>query len=83
MASFLQTLKETFADPVEVLKLRWTNLTGNVISISIRPVKGYRPRQLTGDPKSSRSIWIKARSMLITLFLFRPALRDICRLLPF
>jgi integrase len=44
MATFLQTLKETFADPGEVLKLRWTDLTGNVINI--RSVKGHRPRQL-------------------------------------
>ena len=45
MAAFLQTLKETFADPGEALKLRWIDLTGNVISI--RPVKGHSPRQLT------------------------------------
>jgi len=45
MAAFLQTLKETFADPGEALKLRWVDLTGNIITI--RPVKGHSPRQLT------------------------------------
>lgn len=45
MAAFLQTLKETFADPGEALKLRWIDLTGNVVSIT--PVKGHSPRQLT------------------------------------
>ena len=44
MATYLQTLKETFADPGEALKLRWTDVTGNVISI--RPIKGHSPRQL-------------------------------------
>ena len=49
MATFLQTLKETFADPGEALKLRWTDLTGNVLTI--RSVKGHRPRQLTISSK--------------------------------
>ena len=47
MAAFLQTLKETFADPGEVLKLRWIdiNASNNTITIN-HPVKGHNPRQL-------------------------------------
>jgi len=45
MAAFLQTLKETFADPGEALKLRWIDIRGNVITIN-QTVKGHSPRQL-------------------------------------
>lgn len=45
MAAFLQCLKETYADPGEVLRLRWIDISGNVITIN-RPVKGHNPRQL-------------------------------------
>jgi integrase len=47
MAAYLQTLKETFADPGEALKLRWIdiNTPNNTITIN-RPVKGHNPRQL-------------------------------------
>jgi len=45
MATYLQTLKETFADPTEALRLRWIDFAGNVITINC-PVKGHRPRQL-------------------------------------
>jgi len=45
MAAYLQCLKETFADPEEALKLRWIDITGNIITIN-HPVKGYLPRQL-------------------------------------
>ena len=45
MAAYLQCLKETYADPGEVLKLRWIDVTGNVVTIN-RPVKGHNPRQL-------------------------------------
>ncbi|MFX1521534.1 MAG: hypothetical protein ACFFCD_16625 [Promethearchaeota archaeon] len=45
MAAYLQCLKETFADPGEALKLRWIDITGNVITIN-HPVKGHLPRQL-------------------------------------
>jgi len=47
MAAFLQTLKETFADPGEALRLRWIDVdaSNGVITIN-RPVKGHRPRQL-------------------------------------
>lgn len=42
MATFLQTLKETFADPGEALRIEWKDLTGNVLTIN-HPVKGHRP----------------------------------------
>ena len=45
MATFLQTLKETFADPSEVLRLRWIDVSGNIITIN-DPVKRHNPRQL-------------------------------------
>jgi len=44
MATFLQCLKETYADPGEILGLRWIDLSGNVITIN-RPVKGHLPGQ--------------------------------------
>lgn len=50
MATFLQTLKETFADPGEVLRLRWIDVSGNVITIN-NPVKRHRPRQITVSNK--------------------------------
>jgi integrase len=45
MAAFLQCLKETFADPGEALRLRWIDISGNIITIN-KPVKGHLPRQL-------------------------------------
>ena len=44
MATFLQTLKETFADPGEILRLKWIDLSGNVITIN-NPVKGHNSGQ--------------------------------------
>jgi integrase/transposase-like protein len=40
MSAFLQCLKETFADPGEILKLEWIDIKGNVVSIN-HPVKGH------------------------------------------
>jgi integrase len=45
MTAYLQTLKETMADPTEALRLRWIDISGNIVSINA-PVKGHRPRQL-------------------------------------
>ena len=45
MAAYLQTLKETFADPGEGLRIEWKDIAGNVIAIN-HPVKGHRPRAL-------------------------------------
>ena len=45
MSIYLQTLKETMADPSEALRLRWIDINGNVIMIN-RPVKGHYPRPI-------------------------------------
>jgi integrase/predicted RNA-binding Zn-ribbon protein involved in translation (DUF1610 family) len=45
MTAYLQTLKETMADPSEALRLRWIDINGNVIMIN-RPVKGHYPRPI-------------------------------------
>lgn len=45
MASFLQTLKDTFADPAEALRLKWIDLSDNTVTINA-PVKRHNPRQL-------------------------------------
>jgi integrase/transposase-like protein len=52
MAAYLQTLKETFADPGEALRLRWTdiNASNNTITIN-HPVKGHNSRQLQVSSK--------------------------------
>jgi integrase len=45
MTAFLQCLKETYADPGEVLQLRWIDISGNIVTIN-KPVKGHLPGQL-------------------------------------
>jgi integrase len=45
MTAYLQTLKETMADPTEALRIKWIDMNGNVITIN-RPVKGHHPRQI-------------------------------------
>ena len=45
MATFLQCLRETYADPREILRLKWKNLSGNIITIN-HPVKGHLPGQV-------------------------------------
>jgi hypothetical protein len=42
MAAYLQCLKETFADPGEVLRIEWIDVSGNIVTIN-HPVKGHRP----------------------------------------
>jgi integrase len=47
MATYLQALKETFADPGEVLRLEWLDIDSSNNSVAINhPVKGHNPRQL-------------------------------------
>ena len=47
MAAYLQTLKETFADPGEAMRLRWIDFSPKNLTITInKPVKGHNPRQL-------------------------------------
>jgi integrase len=42
MATYLQTLKETYADPSEALRIRRIDVNGNIITINF-PVKGHYP----------------------------------------
>ena len=44
MAAYLQTLKETYADPGEALAIEWKEIKGNVVAIT-HPCKGH----LTGQ----------------------------------
>jgi integrase len=44
MAAFLQCLKETYADPGEILALEWKDIKDNILTIN-HPCKGHRPRQ--------------------------------------
>jgi integrase len=47
LAAFLQSLKETFGDPGEVLRIKWLDVDVNNKKISIRyPVKNHLPRTL-------------------------------------
>jgi integrase len=45
MAAYLQCLKETFADPGEILRLEWRDIKDNIITIN-HPVKGHLPGQV-------------------------------------
>lgn len=47
LVAFLQSLKETFGDPGEVLRIKWLDVDTNNKAISIRyPVKNHLPRTL-------------------------------------
>lgn len=50
LATYLQTLKDTLADPGEALKIRWCDISGDIITVNF-PVKGHRPRQIQVTPK--------------------------------
>jgi len=50
MATFLQCLKETFADPGEILRAEWLDLKDNVFSIN-HPVKGHLPGKYELSPR--------------------------------
>ncbi|MGD0405473.1 MAG: hypothetical protein ABSB10_02310 [Candidatus Bathyarchaeia archaeon] len=50
MATYLQCLKETFADPGEILRLEWIDLKDNVLSIN-HPVKGHLPGKYQLSPR--------------------------------
>jgi integrase len=45
MSVYLQTLKETMADPSEALRIMWIDINGNVITLN-KPVKGHYPRPI-------------------------------------
>ena len=50
MATFLGCLKETFADPSEILAAEWIDLKGNVFSIN-HPCKGHLPGKYELTPR--------------------------------
>jgi integrase len=50
LATFLQCLKETFADPGEILRLEWIDLKENVLSVN-HPVKGHLTGKYEITPK--------------------------------
>jgi len=56
LAAYLQCLKETFADPSEALKLRWIDVSDNVITIN-RPVKNHNPRQIQVSNKLTAMLY--------------------------
>jgi integrase len=78
VATYLQTLKETFADPGEALRLRWIDISENVITINM-PVKRHNPRQirvsnkliamLNALPKTSERVFPTNYPSLISTFL--------------
>lgn len=42
LTAFLQALKETYADPGEILRLEWKDINKNILTIN-SPVKGHNP----------------------------------------
>jgi integrase/predicted RNA-binding Zn-ribbon protein involved in translation (DUF1610 family) len=50
MATFLGCLKETFADPAEIIAAEWVDFKGNVFSIN-HPVKGHLPGKYELTPQ--------------------------------
>ena len=80
MAAYLQTLKETSADPTEALRIEWIDKDDKNRIISIRhPVKGHdaRQRKVSGNliamlnalPKKSERIFATNYSNMETCFL--------------
>ena len=79
MATFLQCLKETYADPGEILKLEWREIKGNVIPIN-HPCKGHLPGQyevsgrliamLNSLPKDSKFVFPTTYRSMAGLFAF-------------
>jgi integrase len=55
MATFLLCLKETFADPGEILRLEWIDLKEDVLSIN-HPVKGHLPGKYQISPRLTAMI---------------------------
>jgi len=79
MAAYLQTLKETFADPGEALRIEWIDINFKNKAISINhPVKGHNPRQLQVStkllamlnvlPKKSKRVFPTNYENIVTCF---------------
>ena len=61
MATYLQCLKETFADPSEALRIRRIDVTGNIVTINF-PVKGH----YTGQIEVSNKLIAMLNSLPVT-----------------
>jgi integrase len=67
ISTFLQGLKDTGADPGELVKLRWIDINKETRTLNITPIKGHNPRvskvseqfinMLERLPKTSESIF--------------------------
>jgi len=53
--SFLSCLKETFADPSEILHVEWGDLQENILSIN-HPCKGHLPGKVELTPQLTRML---------------------------
>ncbi len=79
MATFLRCIKETYADPGEVLAAEWVDLKGNIFTIA-HPVKGHDNGEyaLSGElvamlsrlPKTDKRIFPTTYTSLETSFLY-------------
>ena len=79
MAAFLKCIKETYADPGEILAAEWIDLKGNIFSIA-HPVKGHNTGEyeISGElltmlntlPKTDKRIFPTTYSSLETSFLY-------------
>ena len=79
MAAFLKCIKETYADPGEILAAEWIDLRGNIFSIA-HPVKGHNTGEyeISGElltmlntlPKTDKRIFPTTYTSLETSFLY-------------
>ncbi len=79
MAAFLQSIKETYADPGEILAAEWIDLKGNMFTIA-HPVKGHNTDEyeISGElltmlnrlPKKDKRIFPTTYASLETSFLY-------------
>ena len=77
MATFLGCLKETFADPAEIIAVEWVDFKGNVFSIN-HPVKGHLPGKyeltpqlcamINALPRKNKRIFASTYNTLYTSF---------------
>jgi integrase len=89
MATYLQTLKETFADPGEALRIKWIDVNEKNSTVKINyPVKGHNARtlevsnkliaMLNALPKTSGLVFpIKYSSMLNTYVRLRKRVAEL------
>jgi integrase len=78
LSTFLHGLKDTGADPGELIKLRWIDINKEAKTLSIRPIKGHNPRiskiseqfinMLERLPKTSELVFKNYENMKSTFF---------------